>query len=418
MSEIIEKIIEYQKLYNERLYLVASENSPSINARLAFLTDIFNRYYFPLEEHRSWAFPGNEVLESLHARCRENLQRLTGAKYIDIRPISGANCMTIALASLTRPGDTIMSISPMNGGHHITRFIAERFGCKVSYLPYEQNNFHIDSYALESAVLRNDASLIYLDQAHILFPPSLKEISSKIPETTRIYYDGSHVMGLIFGGQFQKPLEEGASFFGGSTHKTIPGPHKGFIATDNKEAYINIERTSKNFVSHDHGADIAALAVILEEMDGKWYDYATRIVENAQYLAALLDGYGFAVAAKEFGFTKSHQIWVNTVQFMDAFEAVKVLARCGIIVNSISAPAFPNQLALRIGVQEVTYLGATKEVIAHIAEIFERVLIKKSYSEAKVRSEVAEIKKKLLPTFDNRYLERVLNSLEIGSHRF
>jgi len=417
MSETIEKIIEYQKLYNERLYLVASENSPSINARLSFLTDIFNRYYFPLEEHRSWAFPGNEVLEALHDHCRSYLRKLTGARFVDIKPISGVNCMTVALASLTRPGDTIASISPLNGGHHITRFIAERFGCRVIYLPYEQGSFTFNFDSLEK-VIEKEVSLIYLDQAHILFPFNLEEVRSRIPETTKIYYDGSHVMGLIFGSNFQKPLQEGASFLGGSTHKTIPGPHKGFIATNDIGSYQNIERTSKNFVSHDHGADVAALAVILEEMDGKWYDYATRIVENAQYLAALLDGYGFAVAAKEFGFTKSHQIWVNTVQFMDAFEAVKVLARCGIIVNSISAPAFPNQLALRIGVQEVTYLGATKEVMAHIAEIFERVLIKKSYSEAKVRSEVAEIKKKLLPAVDNRYLERVLNSLEIGSHRF
>jgi glycine hydroxymethyltransferase len=44
-----------------------------------------------------------------------------------------------------------------------------------------------------------------------------------------VVYDGSHVLGLIAGGQFQDPFAEGADILLGSTHKTLPGPQGGMI---------------------------------------------------------------------------------------------------------------------------------------------------------------------------------------------
>ena len=44
-----------------------------------------------------------------------------------------------------------------------------------------------------------------------------------------LLYDGTQVLGLILGGQYQNTFEEGAYFINGSTHKTIPSPQLGVI---------------------------------------------------------------------------------------------------------------------------------------------------------------------------------------------
>jgi len=54
------------------------------------------------------------------------------------------------------------------------------------------------------------------------------------------YYDVSHNAAFIIGKQHPNPLEDGYDAFGGSTHKTIPGPQKAFFATNRKDIYENI----------------------------------------------------------------------------------------------------------------------------------------------------------------------------------
>ena len=409
--ETLEDILQHQKAANHRLYLVASENSPSITARAALISDVLNRYYFPLDQYRHWAFPGNEFLESIYKRCESLLREVTGAKYIVLRPISGANAMTLALASLTEAGDTIASLSPENGGHGITSFIARRLGLRTLHVPYDQKNYLVDCGALSDLVHTHNIHFIYLDQAHILFPINITNMKEVLPDETKIYYDGSHVMGLIFGSHFQSPLLEGASFLGGSTHKTVPGPHKAFIATNSESAYERIKLYGKVFISHDHVGEVAALAITLEEMRTKWDEYAERVVSNAQYFAELLSKKGFSIVANEHGFTSSHQLWIDIHPFMDAFEAVMLLASCNIITNTINAPSLSGRLAIRIGVQEITYCGANRDTMEMLAGVFEKIFIKKTYSEESVKKTISEIKKGLTPPLDKEYFERVYDAL-------
>lgn len=405
-------ILAHHKAYRERLYLVASENSPSMNARLAFLTDALNRYCFPLEEYRHWAFPGNEFIETVYERCRGLLRGLTGAELVSIRPISGVSAMTVALAALARAGDTIATIFPENGGHTITAPLAERLGLRVAYLPYDASGFFMDIEALPDFVEREGVKLIYLDQANVLFPHPIAKMRSVIPPSVKIYYDGSHVMGLVFGKNFQDPLGEGAHFLGGSTHKTIPGPHKAFIATNDPAAFSRISSCAKIFISHDHGGDIAALTIVLEEMNGRWGSYAAQVVKNAQHFAAALLKHGFNVLAKDLGFTRSHQVWLDVESYEEPFEAVKTLARHNIIVNTIAnAPALGGRLAVRAGVQEVTYCGADEAAMDEIADIFAEILIRKRQPENEIKRRVLEIKKGLLPPFDEALLEKALQTL-------
>lgn len=407
VSKIIEDIKVHDALNESRIHLVASENSLHFSARVAFLSDVINRYYFPLEQTRNWAFPGNEQLESIHTKSEEYIRNLLQARFVNIRPISGINAMTVALAGLTESGDKILSFSQENGGHSITSAIAKRLGLTFLEIPYDQNKFTVDIEELSKIVKRNNVKLLYLDQCHVLFPPPVTEIKKSVGNTT-VYYDGSHIMGLIFGGKILNPLEEGADLLGGNTHKTIPGPHKAFIATNNQTFFKKITEASYTFVSHDHVADIAALGIVLELMEKRWNQYAENIVKNAQSFGKQLKTLGFFVSGEDRGYTQTHQIWVSTEPFMDAFDAVKRLAKCGIITNTFEIPGGKGKLSLRVGVQELTFLGATIQTFEQIAGLFKRIIIDKLPDEDSIGKEIGDIKKNLLVTLRSDLLHTLL----------
>lgn len=402
-------LLDHHKAYDERLYLIPSENSPSIAARTAFLTDLLNRYCFPAHATRRWAFPGTEFNERIRARCAALLKKQTGAEFVTIKPISGVSAMTIALAGLLASGQRVATIAPENGGHSITRRIAERLGIHVSYLPYNNDRFSIDTAALPGFISSERPDLIYLDQCHILFPQPLSAVHAAARDIP-IYYDGSHVMGLIFGGQFGEPLQSGATFLGGSTHKTIPGPHKAFIATNDSVAARRVADASNYLVSHDHGADVAALTIVLEEMDSRWDDYAAGVVRNAKHFAHRLVETGFSVLGAARDYTESHQVWIDTHPHLDAFDVVQLLARANIMTNTFEAPSL-TRLGVRIGVQELTYRGATEETFDRIVELFAALLHNQRTPE-ECRSDTADIARTLRLPVDEALLEQVRAALK------
>src|SRR3989338_4399368 len=139
---------------------------------------------------------------------------------------------------------------------------------------------------------------------------------------------------------------------------------------------------------------------------------APRVVKNAQYLASSLVQKGFHLAAEKLGFTMSHQLWIDIEPHMDAFDAAVALARCNIIVNACQVPTIANRFALRLGVQEVTYLGANEPEMEAVADIFKEVFIKKDFSEEKIKGRVREIKKGLRLPLDRIWLEKVVSILQ------
>ena len=72
--------------------------------------------------------------------------------------------------------------------------------------------------------------MVILVKSLFLFPESVKQIEKSLQgKNIPLLYDDAHVLGLIFGGQFQNTFEEDAYFINESTHKTNPGPQLGVI---------------------------------------------------------------------------------------------------------------------------------------------------------------------------------------------
>jgi glycine hydroxymethyltransferase len=101
--------------------------------------------------------------------------------------------------------------------------------------------------------------------------------------------------------------------------------------------------------------------------------YASQIVRNARALGGALDAAGIPVEAKEFGFTKSHQIAVNVAGFSGGVAAARRLEDENMIVNYNMLPGDQdprNPSGLRVGVQEMTRFGMKEDEMGELATLF------------------------------------------------
>ena len=174
------------------------------------------------------------------------------------------------------------------------------------------------------------------------------------------------MLGLILGGQFQDPWREGATWVTASTHKTFPGPQRGVILADLDEADEKRYWPAANrgvfpgSSSNHHLHSLPGLLVAIREMKQHAQAYAAQIVANAQALGRALDDAGIGVEARDFGYTRSHQIAVNVAAHGGGVAAALRLEANDIIVNYNLLPTDSdarNPSGLRIGVQEMTRYG-------------------------------------------------------------
>lgn len=359
--------------------LVASENMLSPLAKLPFLLDLHARYYLEdMRRFKKWYFPGgSDIGEIEETILIPLLSELAGAAYVNVRPISGMNCMTIALNALTEPHDTILSIPLENGGHVSTPVIVKALARKNMTIPFA-NTYDIDYNSLEQILIKFQPALIYIDQATFLFPidpQPIRNLIDSVSPKTILHYDSSHINGLIIGKALFNPLQRGAHCYGGSTHKTLPGPHKGFLAANDPDIATRLQNIADHFVSHHHTSSMLSLTVTLLEM--KWCNgdqYAKNVIANSKIFAKELKQNGFHLAAADRGFTDCHQIWAYPQITHDINQFFLSLNQLKIMTNLFDGLPGINQPAFRLSTAEITRLGATSDDIKLLAALISDVL--------------------------------------------
>lgn len=375
LSEVISQLLTNERAAKQRFSMVPSEAPTSPLVRLPYLLDASGRYFFPpgadglgFRSAEKVAWIEEEVAIPL-------LQKLGQAQYINLRPISGLNAMLVALSALAGdPGATVVSISPDQGGHYATASIVRRLGLQSTFAggptPHD-----LDLDELSRTLRRLHPSLLYIDQGHCLFPfdvASIVEVVRRESPDTFVHVDVSHILGLVLGGVLPGPLECGADSFGGSTHKTFPGPQKGILATNTASVSSAFDAAQFFLISSHHFGSVLSLAFALLEFENcGGASYAQRIPVVAKRFAANLASAGVTPEASERGFTACHQIWLRTAPLgIPAALASDRLAAAGFLVNALpDLPGLPEP-ALRVGVNEMTYFGVTDQDVNVLADLF------------------------------------------------
>ncbi|MEK0330060.1 MAG: serine hydroxymethyltransferase [Nitrosopumilus sp.] len=393
-DKIFTKLKEHHKWFENSIPLIASENIPSPAVREAIISDFGNRYAEGWPGERVYA--GCIYIDDVEFECMKLAKKLYKAKFVDVRPISGVVANLVVYSAFTDPGDVMLAPSIPAGGH-ISHGKKEHFGTagfvhglEIEFYPFnaEEMTIDIDKTKQKVKVLKKDGRLLKMAMfggSLFLFPHPVKELSDFLKSyDMHINYDAAHVAGLIAGGKFQDPLREGADTMTMSTHKTLFGPQGGLVLGTEEHEEIIKKATFPGLTSSHHIHHMAGKAIAFTEALEFGKDYATQVIKNAKLLAEALNDMGFKVLGESRGFTESHQIAVNVLDYSDGGTVEANLEKANIIVNRQLIPGdikagrnYFHPSGIRLGVSEITRLGMKKNEMQEIASLIKQVVIEK-----------------------------------------
>ena len=358
--------------------LQPSENLLSPQVKRALGSDLAGRYTLPWKGdiHGSVvdnAYGGTRYLDEIEAFGEGLAREVFGAAHATLKPLSGHIAGMLMLLSTCRRKDRVLVVDAKHGGYdgYMPPYIPDVLGLdlKVDFLPFREDAWTVDTAKAARKIRSVKPRLVVLGASFLLFPyeiPPLREAADAVGAV--LGYDGSHVLGLVAGGAFQRPLQEGADILVGSTHKSMPGPQGGLFLTNRDDVF---ERFKDNLtwrvMDNAHWNRIAGVAQALLEMKHFGAAYAKAVVENARTLARALDEEGFPVKYRDLGYTRSHQIHLDEVRLREGWGLTpnEFSVRCGrnnLIVDAVA----------RLGSQEVTRMGAGAEDMREIAGLTAR----------------------------------------------
>jgi len=381
MDEIMSLVKKHEQWRGrESINLIPSENvmSPAVRALLS--TELGHRYTAPDK-----FYMGTHFIDEIEQYGVKLAKDVFNSETADLRPLSGHVADLIFLACFANPNDKVVCVSPINGGYPgiSKRGISHFFRLKMLDFPFSKAEMNIKAGEAEDFILREKPRVIVFGASRFLFPHPVRQLAKAAHAVeAHIGYDGSHVLGLIAGGEFQNPLREGASALFGSTHKSFFGPQGGIILADKEHGEFIQKRIHPAFVDNAHWNRISALSLALAEMKEFGTAYARQVIQNAQVLAKALAEKGFSVACPNLGYTRSHQVFMDFGGYKHGRTVAKKLEKANIIADC----------GVRLGVNEVTRRGMRREEMLRIADFIDRAY-KKGERPNQVKKDVIKFMK-------------------------
>lgn len=368
------------------LNLQPSENILSPQVLRVLGSDLASRYTLPwdAEYQGTWlknAYGGTRYLDEIEGIGEKLACEVFGARHASVKPLSGHIAGMLLILATTGPGDRILVIDAKHGGYdgYLPANVPEVLGGRiVDFLPFREDAWAVDTAAAVRTIRRWRPRLVLLGQSFILFPYELELLRDALDSVKAVLgYDGSHVLGLIAGGEFQRPLQEGATVLIGSTHKSLFGPQGGLFLTNDDAVWDNARKNMLwRLFDNAHWNRIAGVAQALSEHQEFGTAYAKQVVRNSKALAGALAERGFPLRFKDQGYTESHQVLLDEAGVkrtlgMSPQEFSTAMEANNLIVDAVA----------RLGTNEVTRLGAQERDMADIAELMEGVVRGKSVKE-------------------------------------
>ncbi len=345
--------------------LIASENALSPAVRAALQSDLVQRYAdYTGRDLAARRYRGNRYIEQIEREATRIAQETFRAEQVELRPLSGHVAGAAVLMGLCRPGDLVLEPGRDGGGHREgAKFATSSLvPLEIQHLPFDPARYNVDVAATVRLIEERRPKVVILGSSNYLFPHPVAAVAEACRRSgSTLVYDGSHVMGFLAAGRFQDPLREGADLVFGSTHKTLPGPQGGIIFSNRGDLMDPIgEATYPALVTNHHPFRIPALALALLEMREFGAAYADQIVANAQALGAALEAAGVPCVQVDGCYTRSHTILACVSRSGPAAAVAERLEQAGLITTASHLPECWGSEGIRIGLQEITRLGATE----------------------------------------------------------
>ncbi len=319
---------------------------------------------------------GLESIEEIEVICAELAAEVFQSRYAEIRVGSGALANLYGFMALSKPGDCIIAPPPAIGGHvtHHAAGCAGLYGLLTHSAPVDSDGYTIDIAALRTLAHQVRPKIITLGSSLNLFPHPIAEARAIADEVgAKLLFDAAHQCGIIAGGAWPNPLNQGAHLMTMSTYKSLGGPAGGLIVTNDAAIAERLDAIAyPGLTANFDAAKSAALAITLLDWRDHGKAYARAMIDLAQALAAELKSLGLPLYETDHGMTQSHQFAIEAAAFGGGQTASKTLRKAGFLACGIGLPiaAVDGDLnGLRIGTPELARRGVTLADIPQLAAL-------------------------------------------------
>jgi len=309
---------------------------------------------------------GLEAVEEIEVIAAELAAEVFGATHAEIRVGSGALANLYGFMALAQPGDAIIAPAGAIGGHvtHHAAGCAGLYGLQTHPAPVDADGYSVDLAGLADLAGRVRPKIITIGGSLNLFPHPVREVRAIADGVgAKVLFDAAHQCGIIAGGVWANPLDEGAHLMTMSTYKSLGGPAGGLIVTNDADIAERLDHIAfPGMTANFDAAKSAALAITLLDWRDHGRAYGRAIVDLARALAAALAAEGLPVFAADRGATNSHQFALEAAAFRGGQAASKTLRKAGFLACGIGLPLTEvagDLNGLRIGTPELVRRGVT-----------------------------------------------------------
>ncbi len=324
---------------------------------------------------------GLEAIEQVEIIAAALAAEIFDARYAEIRVPSGAIANLYGFMACCRPGDTIIAPPASIGGHvtHHGAGCAGLFGLETVDAPVSADGYTVDIDALAKLARALRPGLITLGASLNLFEHPVARVREIADEVgAKVLFDAAHQCGIIAGGAWKNPLQEGAHLMTMSTYKSLGGPAGGLLLTNDPDIAEQLDKIAfPGMTANFDAAKSAALAVCLLDWREHGRAYAREMIATAQAFAAGLAARDLPVFASDKGGTDSHQFALLSEPFGGGQAISKHLRKAGFLTCGIGLPVAEvagDLNGLRLGTPEMVRRGVNADNVDEIAALFARAI--------------------------------------------
>jgi glycine hydroxymethyltransferase len=399
-----------------KLILIPSESAAPLAVREALSTAFQNIYAegYPPEETRGMSegeildlasrladyrrnsdpryYKGVEYADVVEALARRRCAEAFAANglrpeeiFVNVQALSGAPANNAVYHALVSPGDVVMGMNLLHGGHLSHGSPANRSGklYKIVHYVVDPATERIDYDAVEALAREHRPKMIIAGYSS--YPWSVdwgrfRQIADGVG--AYLLADIAHVAGLVAAGAYPSPvgIADVVTF---TTHKSICGPRGAAILTTSPRLARLIDRAV--FPGEQGGPHVAtiaaqALAFKLAATD-QFHALQRQIVANCLALTEALREGGFRIP---YGGTDTHLTNLDCKSVrgphgttLSGDQAARILDLAGIVVNRNTIPgdeSAANPSGIRLGTPWITQRGFKEKETRELASLIVEVL--------------------------------------------
>lgn len=305
--------------------------------------------------------------------------------YVNVQALSGGPANNAVYHALVNPGDTIMGMDLMHGGHLSHGSHVNRSGKYYNAVHYgvDPETEQINYEAIAELAREHQPKVIiagYSSYPWAVDWSRFRTISEAVG--AYLFADIAHVAGLVAAGVYPSPLGY-ADVITFTTHKSLNGPRGACILTTDRTLARKIDRAV--FPGEQGGPHVnvfaaIALALKLAQTD-QFRQLQEQVVQNNVVLTEHLKERGFRIP---FGGTNTHLTNLDCSSIigpdgtmLSGDQAARILDIAGIVVNRNTIPGDKSAASpsgIRMGTPWVTQRGLKEPAMIQIGEIIADVL--------------------------------------------